>query len=95
MTTAILERPVAQQTERVDEFSAALDQVLVGFGEKLGLYNALAELGPANAGEFSRHIGVWEALIGGWLEQQAANDYLYVDSAGRYSVYCPLPEYRN
>lgn len=92
MTTATLERTTGQQT---GVFTSAVNQAMVEIGEKFGLYGKLAELGPATVGELARATGISGSLIGQWLAEQALNDYLYVDGYGRFSVSCPLPEYRN
>lgn len=87
MTTATLTRHTAPGSN----IGSVMNEAMVWIGEKFNLYDKLAETGPATAGELARASGVPGALISHWLSTQAAADYLYVDSEGRYSVYCPLP----
>ena len=50
---------------------AAFDLYHVWLGERLGLYRALAEGGPATASELAKRTGVAERYAREWLEQQA------------------------
>lgn len=58
---------------------AALEIYTVYLGERLGLYRALAEHGPANSTELAERTGTAERYIREWLEHQAASGLLDVD----------------
>ena len=60
----------------------AFEVASIYLGEKLGLYAALAEGGPATSGELAERAGIAERYAREWLEQQAAVGYLTVDDAG-------------
>jgi 2-polyprenyl-3-methyl-5-hydroxy-6-metoxy-1,4-benzoquinol methylase len=69
----------------VTDFGAALSTVLAYIGEKLGLYNALAESGPSTPKELADRTGTAERYVREWLINQAAGGYIEYDSkAGRY-----------
>jgi hypothetical protein len=50
----------------------AFDLCGVYIGDRLGLYRALAESGPASAAELASAAGLHERYVLEWLEQQAA-----------------------
>ena len=58
---------------------AALELYTVYLGERLGLYRALAEGGPATSTELAGRTGTVERYVREWLEQQAAGELLAVD----------------
>jgi 2-polyprenyl-3-methyl-5-hydroxy-6-metoxy-1,4-benzoquinol methylase len=57
-----------------------LDVMAVYLGDRLGLYRALHEGGPATAAELATRAGIDERYAREWLEQQAATDILEVDA---------------
>ncbi|HLI28354.1 MAG TPA: class I SAM-dependent methyltransferase [Chloroflexota bacterium] len=60
---------------------------LVVIGDKLGLYRALAEGGPATSHELAARTGTTERYVREWLVNQAASGYLTYDAAsGRYTL---------
>jgi hypothetical protein len=59
----------------------ALDLCGVYLGDRLGLYRALAERGPASAPELASAAGLNERYVLEWLEQQAASTILDVIDA--------------
>jgi 2-polyprenyl-3-methyl-5-hydroxy-6-metoxy-1,4-benzoquinol methylase len=59
----------------------AFDLCGVYIGDRLGLYRALAEHGPASAGELASAAGINERYALEWLEQQAASAILEVSKA--------------
>ncbi len=77
----------AQVEERRDGFvGKVFDQLLqacelltVYLGDRLGLYRALAEGGPATPGGLAERAGVHERYAREWLEQQAVAGNLDVD----------------
>jgi hypothetical protein len=57
----------------------AVDLFNVYLGDRLGLYRALAEGGPATPTELAGRAGVHERYAREWLEQQAVTGVLDVD----------------
>jgi SAM-dependent methyltransferase len=77
MTTAEMVEQDAKRrdalVERLFESGiAALEVYTVYLGERLGLYQALAEGGPATVAELAARTGTQERYAREWLEQQAA-----------------------
>ena len=71
----------------VEDFGAALSSTLVYIGQKLGLYQALAEAGPSTSAELAQRTGTVERYIREWLLNQAASGYVAYDAAsGRYHL---------
>jgi 2-polyprenyl-3-methyl-5-hydroxy-6-metoxy-1,4-benzoquinol methylase len=58
---------------------AALELYTIYLGERLGLYRALAEGGPATSTQLAARTGTNERYVREWLEQHAASDLLAVD----------------
>ncbi|HYJ35924.1 MAG TPA: class I SAM-dependent methyltransferase, partial [Rhizomicrobium sp.] len=60
---------------------------LVILGDRLGLYRALDEHGPATSGELAGKTKLNERLVREWLAAQAAAEYLDYDPlSGRFSL---------
>jgi SAM-dependent methyltransferase len=71
----------------VADFGAALSSSLVYIGQKLGLYKALAEGGPATPAELAARTQTAERYVREWLINQAASGYVEYDAAaGRYAL---------
>jgi SAM-dependent methyltransferase len=70
----------------------AMDLLCVYLGDRLGLYQALADTGPATSAELASEAGVNERYAREWLEQQAMAGILEVqdpnasDAERRYAV---------
>ncbi len=62
-----------------DSTLAFLEILTLYIGDRLGLYAALAEGGPATSAELSARTGTHERYVREWLEQQAASGLLEVD----------------
>jgi 2-polyprenyl-3-methyl-5-hydroxy-6-metoxy-1,4-benzoquinol methylase len=58
---------------------AALELYTVYLGERLGLYRALAEGGPASSSQLADRTGTAERYVREWLEQHAASGLIDVD----------------
>jgi SAM-dependent methyltransferase len=58
---------------------AALDLYVLYLGERLGLYRALAEGGPATSTEFAERTGTAERYVREWLEHQAVAGFIDVE----------------
>jgi len=69
----------------VGEVGAALNAALVVMGDKLGLYQALAEAGPLTPDQLAERTGTAERYVREWLNAQAAGDFVsYEPETGRY-----------
>jgi SAM-dependent methyltransferase len=58
---------------------AALELYTIYLGERLGLYRALAESGPATSSQLAARTGTSERYVREWLEQHAASELPAVD----------------
>jgi SAM-dependent methyltransferase len=67
----------------VGDLGASVNSALVIIGDKLGLYKALAEGGPANAQQLAERTGTAERYVREWLAAQAASGYINYDAAGQ------------
>jgi SAM-dependent methyltransferase len=74
----------------VGDFGASLGSILGYIGQKLGLYEALADSDGLTPVELAEKTGTNERYIREWLVNQAAGEYVSYDTAtGKYSM---LPE---
>jgi SAM-dependent methyltransferase len=79
-----------QASERRDALATRLFQSTLGLfdifavylGDRLGLYRALAEVGPTTSAGLAARTGTDERYVREWLEQQAASGILEVDDVG-------------
>ena len=67
----------------ITDLGAAHHAVTVVVGDRLGLYQALAEVGPANAHDVAAAAGCDERYTLEWLNAQAASGYCEYDAATR------------
>jgi 2-polyprenyl-3-methyl-5-hydroxy-6-metoxy-1,4-benzoquinol methylase len=82
METTLDQSRLDQLTNRVfADFAAAMTLPLVRFGDRLGLYQALAARGPSTPAALAAHVGAPEAVIHEWLANQAAAGYVTVDAS--------------
>jgi SAM-dependent methyltransferase len=58
------------------EISAGYGGVMVAFGDKLGLYKAMAAAGPLSSHEVARRSGCAERYVREWLNSQVAGGYV-------------------
>jgi SAM-dependent methyltransferase len=63
----------------VTDLSAAFSGVLVNVGRKLGLYQAMAELGASTSTALAEATGIRERYVREWLANQAAGGYVAYD----------------
>ena len=67
------------------DMGGALSAPLVLIGDKLGLYQAMAEAGPVDSPGLAARTGTSERYIREWLAAQAASGYVeYDEAADRY-----------
>jgi SAM-dependent methyltransferase len=71
----------------VDDWGSLTSAALVVIGDKLGLYAALADGGPATPADLARRTGTVEGYVRPWLINQAAGGYLeYEPTTGRFNL---------
>lgn len=69
------------------DFGATSNAPLVLIGDRLGLYRALAKLGPLNAAGLAAATGTQERYVREWLNAQAASGYVdYLADSGSYRL---------
>jgi 2-polyprenyl-3-methyl-5-hydroxy-6-metoxy-1,4-benzoquinol methylase len=71
----------------IGDFGASLSAVLTYIGMKLGLFEALAEIGAATPAELAEKTNTTERYVREWLLNQAASGYIEYDAAsGKYAL---------
>jgi SAM-dependent methyltransferase len=71
----------------VGDLGATLNAALVRIGDKLGLYRAIAEMGPVTPAELAARTGTAGRYLSEWLAAQAAGGYVDYDArSGQYSM---------
>jgi SAM-dependent methyltransferase len=71
----------------VDDWGTLASGTLVVIGDKLGLYAALSDGGPATPRELAERTGTVERYVRPWLINQAAGGYIDYDPAiGRFAI---------
>jgi SAM-dependent methyltransferase len=71
----------------VGDLGAVVSGALVVLGDRLGLYRALAEVGPADSAKLAKHTGLDERYVREWLANQAASGYInYEPKTGSFSM---------
>jgi hypothetical protein len=63
----------------VTDLSAAFSGVLVNVGRRLGLYQAMADLGACTSTALAEATGIRERYVREWLANQAAGGYVVYD----------------
>jgi ubiquinone/menaquinone biosynthesis C-methylase UbiE len=75
----------------LEDVAGAMVSVMCSLGDRLGLFRALADDGPATSAELAVRAGVDERYVREWLHCLAAAGYLDVDrSTGRFTLPAPL-----
>ncbi len=64
----------------IGELGAAASGALVVLGDRLGIYRALAGIGPATSAALAAHTGLDERHLREWLAAQAASEYVCYDA---------------
>lgn len=62
------------------DLSACFSGVLVNIGRKLGLYQAMADIGTCTSAALAQATGIRERYVREWLANQAAGGYVTYDS---------------
>lgn len=63
----------------IGDLGGTANAALVIVGDRLGLYRALAEVGPTTSHELAKQTGTHERYIREWLAAQAASNYVDYD----------------
>ena len=64
----------------------AMETATVYLGDRLGLYQALQDSGPATSGELATRTATAERYVREWLEQQAVAGILDVEDAAKHAT---------
>src|SRR5215469_7346941 len=67
----------------VGDLGAVVSGALVVLGDRLGLYRALAEVGPADFAKLASRTGLDERYVREWLANQAASGYVNYEPTSR------------
>jgi SAM-dependent methyltransferase len=67
--------------QMVNDLGAAVNGALVVLGDRLGIYTALADDGPATSEKLAEKTGLHERQLREWLSAQAASGYVSYDAA--------------
>src|SRR5688500_1120126 len=71
----------------LNDMGATASSALVLLGDRLGLYQALREIGPVTSEQFAAHTKLAERYLREWLACQAASGYVEYDAAkGTFSL---------
>lgn len=65
----------------ISDLGGTANAVLVIVGDRLGLYETLAKIGPLTPAQLAAHTGTTERYIREWLAAQAASGYITYDSS--------------
>lgn len=73
--------------QALGELGSAMNAALVIMGDKLGLYKAMAGVGPMNSAELAQKTGTTERYVREWLNAQAAGGFVTYDAkSGRFTL---------
>jgi hypothetical protein len=67
--------------QMVNDLGAAVNGALVVLGDGLGIYTALADIGPATSQKLAEKTNLNERQLREWLSAQAASGYISYDAA--------------
>src|SRR6516162_11832920 len=73
----------------VTDLGATFSGVLVNVGRRLGLYQAMVELGASTAATLAEAVGIRERYVREWLANQAAGGYVTYDPENRKYALSP------
>jgi hypothetical protein len=77
------------QGKIIGDVAGSMGLLLAYFGDKLGLYSALAEISPATSQELADKTGMNERYVREWLSANAAGGYVNYDTASNYFSMTP------
>jgi hypothetical protein len=65
--------------QMINDLGASVNGALVVLGDKLGIYTALADIGPATSQQLAKKTDLHERQLREWLSAQAASGYVSYD----------------
>src|SRR5258706_15531872 len=65
--------------QMINDLGASVNGALVVLGDKLGIYAALADIGPATLQQVAKKTDLHERQLREWLSVQAASGYVSYD----------------
>jgi SAM-dependent methyltransferase len=65
--------------QMINDLGASVNGALVVLGDKLGIYTALADIGPATSQQLAKRTDLHERQLREWLSAQAASGYVSYD----------------
>jgi SAM-dependent methyltransferase len=66
--------------QMINDLGASVNGALVVLGDKLGIYTALADIGPATSQQLAKKTDLHERQLREWLSAQAASGYVSYDA---------------
>jgi SAM-dependent methyltransferase len=90
--TTLTSEDMQQKTEQfagqvVTDLAAAMAGVMTNIGHKLGLYRAMADMGPVSSYDLAGRTGTNERSVREWLNGQVAGGYVLFDpGTNRYAL---------
>ncbi len=75
--------------QAVQDMGAAMHAALVVVGDKLGLYKAMAGVGPMTPGQLATKTSTNERYVREWLNANAASGYVTYDAATKSYTFPP------
>src|SRR5246127_5313830 len=66
--------------QMINDLGASANGALVVLGDKLGIYRALADIGPATSQQLAKKTELHERQLREWLSAQAASGYVSYDA---------------
>jgi len=76
--------------QMINDLGASVNGALVVLGDKLGIYTALADIGPATSQQLAKKTDLHERQLREWLSAQAASGYVSYDAGS--DVFFLTPE---
>jgi hypothetical protein len=67
--------------QAVTDMGAAISGLLLHIGDRLGLYKAMAGVGPITSADLAQRTGTTERYVREWLGNQAAGGYVVYNPA--------------
>lgn len=64
----------------VNDLGASVNGALVVLGDRLGIYTALADIGPATSQQLAKKTDLHERQLREWLSAQATSGYVSYDA---------------
>jgi hypothetical protein len=71
----------------LNDLGAAINGALIVLGDELGIYTALADIGPATSQKLAEKTNLDERQLREWLSAQAASGYISYEEASNSFSY--------